>query len=198
MPTLTLDDLDLIAPDVPEVKEKEGKIVSVPFDAGMLDTFEADKANAEKYAARQAESGGAIKRLAELARLDEAKKSGQMVKSIMLAGRVRYTVQNKFTAVKGADLPAVIDAFGERGAKYIRIDTEYTYDRKAMGVHMHDPEVVAAFRLLRTRGIFPQTRTGIPTESLFRDMSFDEEVRTVAHDLGLRPQAMLVVKAVSR
>lgn len=200
--TMTLDDLDAIVAEVPETKpEKAGKIPVIPCSPELADRvarFIGHKQRAAEEAALEKSVGTEIKREAEALRVQEARKSGAITSSIVL-GDLRYTVQQKFTPITADAFPEISSAFASDFERFIRIDVSYSLDRAALLLRKSDPEVVAAFTTLRKKGILPQTRTGRPTETLYRQMTFDDNVRAQALGLGLVPQAMLAsVKAVSR
>lgn len=196
---VTLDELDAITATVPDVKEDEAKIVTVRCNPELVDQYREASKQVADWTVRKDLHGARLKREAEPLRIAQGRQRNELVKSVVLDGVLRYTLQNKFAALKAQSFSEVSAVFGADYTKYITINIEVAVNRKTLLANAADAEVVAAYRLLKTKGIIFDTRTGHPTETLYRDMTFSDGVRAKALSLGLTPQAMLVIpKSISR
>src|SRR6185295_14948737 len=96
----TVDDLLAISADEPEVEENDSELPQVPFNTALLDQFfKAKKAEADAKQEKD-EVGQRIRIAAEPLRIAEAARGKALVKSILLAGKLRFTTKNQWPKLK--------------------------------------------------------------------------------------------------
>lgn len=172
--------------------KKKAGVQSVAFDAERVSAYiKADK-DEKDATALKAMLGGLLKTDAEHIRLSLCLMSKSVVQSVLLDGRLQFTAQDKWSKIdpaKGADLQTAFDLFGHFDDR-----KETKLNMAALAAHKADPEVVAAFALLRSKGVLEQTRWYEPTEQFFGAYCLDADLRARARGFGLSPQLSLTSK----
>lgn len=198
--TTTLDELELLCDkEAPEPKEDDGHLETVPFELPNLMRFIALKKEIKDKTAELDAIGTDIERGAEPMRLEACKKTGNLIRSVLLAGQLRYTATNKFSNIKidrGEDLSRAFNGKYQRSFRDVR---EYELDRDALAQQVGSPAVASAFKTLRAAGIVTQKRYLKPTLSFFTDFSLDDGFRSLALARNIVPVTQLALpRSVSK
>lgn len=191
------DDLFIID-EKKEAEEEDSSLAVVDCDKALIAKFLDAKKRKGDAEADEKLYGADLKRIGEPLRIAEAGRQHALVKSVLLAGQLRYTCMCKYTALKPKMADVLLKQFGDSYAAYIATKHDVELDPKAMAAGKNDAEARAAFQMLQRKGWLVASRKLAPTELLYRDYSFDEKVRNICISLNILPQQMLVLpKSVS-
>lgn len=186
------------------VKRKKAKAsdddsLAVKFeDVALLERYQAACEALDDAEAEKGECGALIKVQAEDMRLSECVRRKAIHKSLLLSDAVLYMAKDQWSKIKPERGEDLCRAFNGHFGLYFQDRRENSMDMDMLASFVGDPEVVAAFQLLNERGIVVQERWYECTELLFRDYSFDADVRQLCQARGIRPQqAVSMPKSVS-
>lgn len=187
----SLDDLYASVPDVVTVDESDSDLVTVTHDKEACQKWlDAKKTLADAEASEKA-LNAALKLAGEPLRMKEAQRSQGLVKSVILDGMVRYTRSQKFSAVKVGLADSLSKLFGPSFGTYFLDAKTPKYDEKVAAAKFREPEVAAAIRSLIKHGVIKVERSLKPTELLYRDFTFNDQVHAKCVEVGIEPQAVL-------
>lgn len=193
VPPVDPQPMDMNAPLVIDKKPKKEEAPVVRLNSELVRKWVEAKRAAADATAEAGRLAAQMETMIEDERQTMSFERKSLVYSLNMDGGAIYSVKNQFSKIDANRADELAATFNGHYGMYFNQVMSYSVDAKAQAEHRNDPEVVAAFIMLRRLGILVQSSVLVPTETLFRDWTFDPQVRALCEARGIRPQTQLAL-----